>query len=121
MKMKNRTHSQLKAGSSLKKQVWHRLGQIMDPELNIDLVSLGLIYRVDIDENGEISILMTLTTPGCPLAAVFEPMIRSALAGLRFNRRFLDEQKDIKIELTFDPPWTEEMISDSAKAELGWG
>lgn len=118
--MKNRTHSQLKAGSSLKKQVWHRLGQIMDPELNIDLVSLGLIYRVDIDENGEISILMTLTTPGCPLAAVFEPMIREALEGLKFGEKTIDVEQNVEIELTFDPPWAVDMMSEEAKAELGF-
>lgn len=95
----------------------------MDPELGIDIVSLGLIYDVTVKgiqaEDGErthIHILMTLTTPGCPLAGIFETIIKDAF----YEIEGLDPDKDISIELTFDPPWFQDMMSEEAKAELGF-
>ena len=142
----------------LENQVWARLRQVLDPELNINLVDLGLIYQVQVEWRAEskavqpklpqplprrphIFIQMTLTTPGCPLAEVFDPMIRESLLGLsldldgeqqtnvdRQGRDMLEEsgqpwvidiEKDVEIELTFDPPWAMDMMSEEARAELG--
>lgn len=101
----------------LEQKVWQRLTTVMDPELHIDLVSLGLIYEVSVSKkSNELSvfILLTLTTPGCPLISMFEPMILDALEGIPN----FDPKRQVQIELTFDPPWTPDMMSAEAKAEL---
>lgn len=115
-----------------KKLIKDRLRHVIDPELGINIVDLGLIYNIKINKpltNNQsggagsrsagqlitITITMTLTTPGCPLAAVFQPMVRQALADIP---RF-DPYKDLILELTFDPPWHQDMMSEKTKAELG--
>ena len=95
-------------------QVWERLRTVMDPELKINIVDLGLVYKVTVGE--KIHILMTLTTPGCPLAGMFDTLIKHALKKLPG----IDVDRDVQIELTFDPPWTSDMMSEAAKAELGF-
>ncbi|HYD35050.1 MAG TPA: metal-sulfur cluster assembly factor [Vitreimonas sp.] len=102
------------------------LKTVMDPELNVDIVSLGLVYDVSVKEvqspggpHPLIHILLTLTTPGCPLAAVFEPMIKSALKPLETSHH-VDTDQDVIIELTFDPPWVPDMMTAEARAELGF-
>ena len=114
--MKVQTTSQ---GNELEKQVWKALAQVLDPELAIDVVSLGLIYRVSVDVSSigqqKVDILMTLTTPGCPLADSFDGLVRQSLSIIPD----VDVEEDVTITLTFDPPWTADMMSDEAKAELG--
>lgn len=100
--------------------VWARLRTVIDPETRLDIVSMGLIYDVEIrQQNGRahISILYTLTTPGCPLASVFPTMMAQAFMGITSD---FDPQRDFSLELTFDPPWTTELMSEEAKAELGF-
>lgn len=100
-------------------QVWERLRTIDDPELKINIVDLGLVYKVKVKRQkskGKVYILMTPTTPGCPLAGMFDVLIKHALKKLPG----IDVDRDVHIELTFDPPWTAEMMSEAAKAELGW-
>jgi metal-sulfur cluster biosynthetic enzyme len=94
--------------------------KMIDPELGINVVDLGLIYEIKViraksQEPSRVYILMTLTTPGCPLAAVFQPMVRQALADIPGFYPY----KDLILELTFDPPWHQDMMSEKAKAELG--
>jgi metal-sulfur cluster biosynthetic enzyme len=96
-----------------KNEVMKRLATVIDPELRIDIVALGLIYEVILVEEF-VRVRMTLTTPGCPLAPVIEAMVKEAMTGLPG----FDRQKLI-IDLTFDPPWTPEMMSLEARAELG--
>ncbi len=103
-------------------QVKNCLRTVLDPELNIDIVSLGLIYEVTVrpvqtatGQRTHVHIVMTLTTPGCPLIHVFEPKVREALQTLPD----LDTYKDVEIELTFDPPWIPDMMEPAARAELG--
>ncbi len=100
-------------------QVWERLRTILDPELKVNIVDLGLVYKIQVtsDKRQEIKILMTLTTPGCPLAGMFDALVKHALKKLPG----IDVEKAVKIELTFDPPWTSDMMSEAAKAELGFG
>lgn len=93
-----------------------KLKNVIDPELNIDIVSLGLIYEVTVSPAGTVHILMTLTSPGCPLAGVFGTMVKDALRGIED----LEVDKNVSVELTFDPPWTQEMMSEEARAELGF-
>lgn len=88
-----------------KEQVLEKLKNVLDPELRISVVDLGLIYDVKIDKDN-VEIIYTLTTPGCPLSEVIEMLIKS-------------EVKGAKTTLTFDPPWDASRMSDSAKAQLG--
>jgi metal-sulfur cluster biosynthetic enzyme len=103
--------------------VMEHLRTILDPEIGIDIVGLGLIYDVTVSsvqtEQGStdrVHILMTLTTPGCPLATTIEDMIHRQLDTIDG----LDGYRDVTIEITFDPPWVQDMMSDEAKAELGF-
>lgn len=93
-----------------KEQVYKQLSTVMDPELHIDIVSLGLIYHVDVEED-QIKVIMTLTTPGCPLAPVIDKLIKKALSSLK--------AKDVRVELVWEPAWTKEMMSEEAKLTLG--
>ena len=88
------------------------LKTIPDPELGISILDLGLIYNVDVDSTGNVHILMTLTTIGCPLFSLIEGPIKQEVAKL-------NGVKDITVELTFDPAWSVEKISEDAKAQLG--
>lgn len=100
------------------KQVKEALKKVMDPELNVNVVDLGLVYEIKRrmkNEEWRINIVMTLTTPGCPLAGMFDALVRNALKKIPG----LDVNRDVEIELTFDPPWTTEMMTDEVKAELG--
>lgn len=90
-----------------------QLKEVMDPELDINIVDLGLIYEVDVSGD-EIYILMTLTTPGCPLHGVFDEMVRREVGKLEGVA-----ETDIEVELTFEPRWSPERISEDAKGDLG--
>lgn len=97
-------------------QIEKRLKTVIDPELNVDIVSLGLIYKVTVSESQKVHILMTLTSPGCPLAGVFGSLVKSSLQDIKG----LDVNKDVSVELTFDPPWTFDMMNEEVRAELGF-
>lgn len=96
-----------------KEQVLEKLKGITDPEIGIDLVSLGLVYDVKIEgENADVvTIKMTLTTMGCPLANIILGQVKAAVEGLEGVR-------EAKIYLTYDPPWNPDMMSDEAKEKL---
>lgn len=97
-----------------KEQVYDRLKKVMDPELFIDIVSLGLIYNVKIEGKSgieKIVVTMTLTTPGCPLAPVIDNLIREAISPLKPNK--------IELILVWEPAWTKDLMSDEAKLQLG--
>ncbi|MFI5164785.1 MAG: metal-sulfur cluster assembly factor [Bacteroidia bacterium] len=96
-----------------KESVLKQLKTIIDPELNINIVDLGLIYDIAIDQTlGKVEIKMTLTSPGCPLSAVFEEWIPGALKKIK-------GVKTVHIELVWEPPWDPDKISDDAKEEMG--
>ena len=103
-----------------KKQIWEILEQVIDPELNISIIDLGLVYNVFVkttntkqNKSTQVRIVMTLTTIGCPLASVIEQEIKNKLSTLGIS------PDNIKVELTFDPPWSMERMSAKAKALLG--
>ncbi len=85
----------------------------MDPELNISITDLGLVYDVKVDKKNKVFIKMTLTTIGCPLFNLIEQEVKSKLDEMGVT------ENDIKMELTFDPPWSMEKMSERAKAMLG--
>lgn len=93
--------------------IYTALKQVIDPELGINVVDLGLIYDVDIGDDGHIGIEMTLTTPGCPLHASFREAIEEALW------LSLPDITGVTVELVWDPPWTPDKISGEGLAELG--
>lgn len=93
--------------------VYTALKQVIDPELGINVVDLGLIYGVYIGNDGSIGIEMTLTTPGCPLHASFREAIEEVLW------LSMPDITDVTVELVWDPPWTPEKISGEGLAELG--
>ena len=93
-------------------KIWSALKKIIDPELGVSIVDLGLVYDVRY-ETGVTEVEMTLTSPGCPLAPVIEKMVREVLSGI-------PEIKELTIEIVWDPPWTKDMMSDELKAEFGF-
>lgn len=85
---------------------------IYDPEIPVDIYELGLIYDVLVNEDSEVKILMTLTSPNCPVAETLPVEVEEKV-------KSLDAVKDAKVEITFDPPWTQDLMSEEAKLELG--
>lgn len=94
-------------------QARDQLKTVIDPELNINIVDLGLIYGIVVDQNsGEVTVTMTLTTPGCPLSMVFEEWIPAAV-------KQVDGVKAVRIDLVWEPAWDPDKISDDMKEEMG--
>jgi len=89
------------------------LKTIFDPEIPVDIYELGLIYDVFVNEDQEVKILMTLTTPNCPVAETLPVEVEEKV-------KSINEVKDAEVEITFDPPWTQELMSEEAKLELGF-
>ena len=85
---------------------------IFDPEIPVDIYELGLIYDVFVNEDYDVKILMTLTTPNCPVAETLPLEVEEKI-------KSLDAVKSAVVEITFDPPWTHELMSEEAKLELG--
>lgn len=93
--------------------VYSAIKAVIDPELGINIVDLGLIYSVDIEEDGRITITMTLTTPGCPLHASFAQEIERVLW------QSIPDLTSVYVELVWDPPWNPIMISAEGRTALG--
>ena len=89
------------------------LKSIFDPEIPVDIYELGLIYDVFVNEDNEVKILMTLTTPNCPVAETLPQEVEEKI-------KSLDDVKTAEVEITFDPPWTKDLMSEEAKLELGF-
>jgi FeS assembly SUF system protein len=88
------------------------LKTIYDPEIPVDIYELGLIYDVFVNEDHNVKILMTLTTPNCPVAETLPVEVEDKVKSLKLVN-------DAEVEITFDPPWTQELMSEEAKLELG--
>ena len=98
--------------NTLKETVISVLKTIYDPEIPVDIWTLHLIYGVDVDEEGNVKILMTVTAPNCPVAEVLPAEVKQRIEAIM-------GVKKADVELTFDPVWSIDMLSDEAKAELG--
>ena len=85
---------------------------IYDPEIPVDIYELGLIYDVMVNENFDVKILMTLTTPNCPVAETLPVDVEDKVKTMKGI-------KSVEVEITFDPPWTQDLMSEEAKLELG--
>lgn len=88
------------------------LKTIYDPEIPVDIYELGLIYDVMVSTDNDIKILMTLTTPNCPVAESLPMEVEEKV-------KSMNEVKDCEVEITFDPPWSQDLMSEEAKLELG--
>jgi metal-sulfur cluster biosynthetic enzyme len=100
------------AGSSTKDAILEALKNVIDPELGLNIVDLGLVYDVQLDEQGDVDIQYSLTTMGCPIGPMIEDQMRGFLRGV-------PGVGEVRPEFVIRPPWTPEMMSDEAKASLG--
>lgn len=96
-----------------KEQIAKQLENVLDPDINISITDLGLIYEINPSDDGTLHLVMTLTSLGCPMFKQIEADIKKHLGELGY------EPDQIEVELVFDPPWSMEKMSESAKAMLG--
>jgi FeS assembly SUF system protein len=89
-----------------------KLKTIYDPEIPVDIYELGLIYDVMVSTDYEVKILMTLTSPNCPVAESLPREVEEKI-------KSIEPIKEVEVEITFDPPWSKDLMSEEAKLELG--
>jgi len=95
-----------------RERIVEALKTVYDPEIPVDIYELGLIYQFEQGESGDVHIVMTLTTPGCPVAGEMPIMVAQAVAAV-------DGTGEVEVELTWDPPWTPAKMSEDARMLLG--
>lgn len=96
-----------------KEKIIEKLKEVIDPELNVNIVDLGLIYDISINEKkGSVDVKMTLTSPGCPLSAVFDEWVRDGVKKIK-------GVKNVTIDLVWEPAWNPDRMSEDAKEKLG--
>lgn len=96
----------------LRSKIYDTLHSVYDPEIPVNIVELGLVYDLDITEDGKVKVLMTLTAPGCPVAGDIVVEVEEKVGGL-------EGVEAVNVELTFEPQWTMDMMSEEARLELG--
>jgi len=96
----------------LQEKIKAALSNIFDPEIPVNILELGFIYNIDIKENKDVDILMTLTAPNCPVAESLPEEVQQQVANVK-------GVGNVTVNVTFDPPWSMDRISDAAKLELG--
>lgn len=101
------------AAPDLREKVISAIKTVYDPEIPVDIYELGLIYEINIYPVNNIYVLMTLTSPSCPSAEVIPGEVEQRL-------KTIDGVNDVKVEITFDPPYSQDMMSEAAKLELGF-
>ncbi|AGC76447.1 FeS assembly SUF system protein [Nonlabens dokdonensis] len=99
-------------GQEIGEKVVRVLKTIYDPEIPVDIYELGLIYDVMVSSDADVKILMTLTSPNCPVAETLPVEVEEKVKTLK-------EVNDAEVEITFDPPWNKDLMSEEAKLELG--
>jgi FeS assembly SUF system protein len=97
----------------LEKDVIEVIQTCYDPEIPVNIHELGLIYEININEERNVHVMMTLTSPSCPVAETLPPDVESKIAGV-------EGVSSARVEITFDPPWDQSMMSEEAKLELGF-
>lgn len=109
----NENTQQLKSFAEIRTNVIDVLKTCYDPEIPVDIYELGLIYEVNVDPANNVHVLMTLTSPTCPVAETLPPEVEQKIKGI-------DGVGSVKVELTWEPPWNQELMSEAAKLELGF-
>ena len=94
-------------------QVKEALSKVNDPEIGMNIIELGLVYDMNVDGEDNVSVEMTLTSPGCPLGDIISQQVDHALRAAG--------AKSTSVDIVWTPPWTPDMMSDDAKERLGWG
>ena len=89
------------------------LKTVYDPEIPADIYELGLVYKIDIEDDRTVKIQMTLTAPGCPVAGEMPGWVQNAVSTV-------EGVSDVEVEMTFDPPWTPDRMSEEAQVAVGW-
>ena len=102
----------LPADDTLESRIIAAIRTVYDPEIPVNIYDLGLIYGLDIDADAAVSVRMTLTAPGCPVAGILPDQVASAV-------RAVDGVTDAHVELVWDPPWSQDCMSDEARLTLG--
>ncbi|CVK15387.1 FeS assembly SUF system protein [Apibacter mensalis] len=97
---------------SLSEKIVEKLKTVYDPEIPVDIYELGLIYDIQISTEGDVEILMTLTTPNCPVAETLPMEVEEKIGTI-------DEVKEVNVKITFEPSWDKDMMSEEAKFNLG--
>lgn len=97
---------------AVKEKALESLENVIDPELGIDIVNLGLVYGIDLDEENNVKVTMTLTAMGCPLSATIEADVKRALS-------MVEEINDAEVNIVWNPPWSMDKLSRYAKIALG--
>jgi len=100
------------AKDSLEARIIAAMRTVYDPEIPVNIYDLGLIYGLDIGAGAEVSVRMTLTAPGCPVAGILPDQVANAI-------RAVDGVADVQVELVWDPPWSQDCMSDEARLTLG--
>jgi FeS assembly SUF system protein len=98
---------------TLRDKIEDALRTVHDPEIPVNIMELGLVYEIKIDDGGKVKITMTLTAPACPVAGEIIMEVESKV-------RAIEGITDVHVHLTFDPQWTRDMMSEEAKLELGF-
>ncbi len=113
--MKKDIQNKIKEASQLitEEKVVNVLKTCFDPEIPVNIYDLGLIYKIEVEEGNKIRIDMTLTSPACPVADMLVADVEKKVNGMDFV-------SEAKVTLVFDPPWTQELMSEEAKLELGF-
>ena len=96
----------------LKNKIIAEIKKIYDPEIPVNIYELGLIYDIQVSDEGDVEIEMTLTSPNCPVAETLPVEVEEKV-------KIVEEVRNVKVNITFDPPWTKDMMSEEAKLELG--
>jgi len=94
-------------------KIVEKLKTIFDPEIPVDIYELGLIYDVFVNEKNDVKILMTLTSPNCPVVETLPVEVEEKI-------KTIDEVRNAEVEITFEPPWSQDLMSEEAKLELGF-
>ncbi|WP_026473873.1 SUF system Fe-S cluster assembly protein [Alkaliflexus imshenetskii] len=97
---------------SMEMEIVNALKTVYDPEIPVNIYDLGLIYEVNVEEGGKVRVVMTLTSPNCPVAESLPEEVRDVVAGV-------PGVTEAEVNMTFDPPWSRDMLSDEALLELG--
>ena len=102
-----------KEKAELSDKIIRAIKTVYDPEIPVDVYELGLIYEIDIKDNKDVHVLMTLTSPSCPAAESIPSDVKNRI-------EMIKEINDVDVEITFDPPYTSDLMSEEAKLELGF-
>lgn len=115
------THTQAAAESAIPPQELERLTDdiiaalktVYDPEIPVDIYELGLIYRIDVEDDRSVNIEMTLTAPGCPVAGEMPGWVQNAVGAV-------EGVSGVEVSMVFNPPWSPDRMSEEAQVALGW-